>query len=458
MPPTKHLSRVMLKFRDAVNLPYADDIGAVIESQGVGHWKALAQQFPGLRILRLYRSISTTDLAALVRRGETNDPTYHPPNFQTYFVVETASPAAAAQVWHELRAWPGVEHSYVEPAAQSPNPINPAAYAMNGGQGYEDPSPHGIGARCAWTHPGGDGTGQAVIDLETGWTLDHDDFSAHHPTLLFGAIEPADASHGTSVLGIMSAVGNFAGIIGIAPNVQSVNVVSYKRDGTSEPTTDTIPDAIACAVQHLVLGNVLLLEVELNFLPCEFDLACAAAIRLATAAGISVIEAAGNGNQNLDTSLDSAGNLLFPGTPGSDSLAVIVASATTTVPHTRRANSNFGKRVNCYAWGDSVLTSASTGPSDLASHTNVPEFANTSAASAIIAGSALSVQGMRQAAGLPRLGPADLRAALMAGTPSADPIGVMPDLCAIGNTMLRHLPTDVPGQPRHVAGKPRVPF
>lgn len=446
--------RVLLKFRDTVQLPYADDIGNDIEQQGIGLWRQLEQQHPGMRILRLYRSIDEVQLKRLVERAVAHDHGYQPPNFLTFFVIELPAAVLSTDLARTLRTWPLVEFAYDEPEAHAPTAVNPGSYALNPYQSYQDAAPIGIDARCAWNIPGGDGQGQTVIDLEAGWTLDHDDFVAHLPTLLFGAIEDSERSHGTSVLGVICAVGNPAGIVGIAPNVQAVNVVSYKRDRASDPVPATIPEAIAQAALNLSAGNVLLVEVELGFYPCETDPSCFAAIRLATAAGICVVEPAGNAGKSLDLFMDAAGHPVLSRVPGNtwfqDSFAIIVAAASTVAPHTRKGNSNFGTRIDCYAWGDSVATSSSTGAGDKSSHTVPPEFVNTSAAAAIITGAALSVQGMREAAGLPRFDPAGLRATLGTGTGSTDPIGVMPDLCAIGSSITVKTTEARPAAPTHL--------
>ncbi|MBK6643574.1 MAG: hypothetical protein IPG39_21250 [Bacteroidetes bacterium] len=46
--------------------------------------------------------------------------------------------------------------------------------------------PWGIDARYAWTFTGGDGAGVSFIDMERGWTFDHEDLNAHGITLLHG--------------------------------------------------------------------------------------------------------------------------------------------------------------------------------------------------------------------------------------------------------------------------------
>jgi hypothetical protein len=66
-----------------------------------------------------------------------------------------------------------------------------------------------------------------------------------------------------------------------------------------------------------------------------------------------------------------------------------VAAATSRNPHARLNESNFGSRIDCYAWGENIRTTWH--------HPGDPpyaDFGGTSGASAIIAGAALSVQGI----------------------------------------------------------------
>ena len=87
---------------------------------------------------------------------------------------------------------------------------------------------------------GGDGAGQRIIDLERGWTFDHEDLTAHGITLINGAVLDTSRPHGTSVFGEMIAVDNTVGCVGIAPNVASAMASSY--------STSTIPNAIIAAI------------------------------------------------------------------------------------------------------------------------------------------------------------------------------------------------------------------
>ena len=116
-----------------------------------------------------------------------------------------------------------------------------------------------------------------------------------------------------------------------------------------------------------------------------------------------------------------------------DSGAILVGAATSTSPHVRMGFSNFGSRLDCYAWGENVntLTSNDSGATDLYTAT----FNGTSSASPIITGATLIVQGIVEAGFGYRLSPRQMRNILSApatGTasnnPPVDRIGVMPDL------------------------------
>jgi hypothetical protein len=180
-------------------------------------------------------------------------------------------------------------------------------------------------------------------------------------------------------------------------------------------------------------------------MPSVFNL-----IQAATAAGIIVIEAAGNFDEtgvNLDQYQDSSDHFIFNPT-FRDSGAIMVGAATSRSPHKRYPGSNFGARVNCFAWGENVTTCLSnvSGSTDRYRR----DFGHTSAATAIIAGVAASVQGMAEQNLRRRLSPRQMRnilsdreigtlsaGDLAAGGAKVDLIGVMPDLHAISERALR---------------------
>jgi len=405
---------VVVQFRPEYRIPYEDGAEKAIESLNIGAWRRLATAFPGITLKRLLRSTKAPQLERLIERAKKNDPEYQPGHFFGYFFVETNQPTNLRDLVKALRAWESVKVAYVDIPAPDPV-VNAADDPRSPNQGYLDPAPDGIDAEYAWGFPGGDGAGQRLIDLERGWTLNHEDIDAHGATLLHGAQRDLSRAHGTAVLGEVCAVDNTVGCVGIVPNIGDVDVVSFHES--------TRVDAIIAALGSMVFGDVLLLEAQVTVdgvlllgpieaFDAEFD-----AIRLATALGIIVVEAGGNGTDNgsapplaMDTFTDPAGRQIF--NPGSadfrDSGAIIVTAATSAAPHTRLVWAPHGQRIDCYAWGENIntLNSNSTGSTNLYQTT----FGGTSGASPIITGAVLAIQGMAQAALGFRFSPRQMRA------------------------------------------------
>ena len=437
--------RVVVKFRDHIELPYQDGVEKFIQRLQLGPWERLSTQFPGITLKRLYTSVKPEQIRRLIDRATEVDREFRPPNLLSYFVVDAPPGVDPEELARALQSWPLVEKAYFDPPGSDPV-VNAADDPRSVNQGYLDPAPDGIDAEFAWGFTGGDGAGVAVIDLEQGWTLNHEDLNAHGATLLHGTIRSASRPHGTSVLGEICAVDNARGCVGICPNVASVNVVSYFGS--------TRPDAMLKAIASLDFGDVLLLEAQVTItgfanMPIEVLDAEFATMRLATALGIVVVEAAGNGGNDLDTYEDGVGNRIFNrGAAGfRDSGAIMVGAASSTTPHTRLDFSNYGSRIDCYAWGENVNTCNSTSAGSTTIYT--ASFNGTSSASPIITGAALSLQGIAGASLSGRFSPKQLRAILSDpanGTESDDPlvdrIGVMPDLRAIIEDVL-NVATDV---------------
>ena len=100
--------------------------------------------------------------------------------------------------------------------------------------------------------------------------------------------------------------------------------------------------------------------------------------------------------------------------------------------------SNYGSRIDSYAWGDSIVTcgDGNLAGSGVNSYRN--NFGGTSGAAAIIAGCALLVQGLHFAQKQSLLSPTEMREMLCnpntgikPGGTVAGQIGVMPDLRAV---------------------------
>jgi hypothetical protein len=269
------------------------------------------------------------------------------------------------------------------------------------------------------------------IDIEQGWKLDHERNNIK-PLPLTGINEKNWEDHGAAVLGIITG-GNNNIDFGITPDAAGYVISQWRPDGSPNDA-----DAILSAISYLNYGDIILIESQsyhsntLNKLwPVEIHEASFQAIRLATALGIIVIEAAGNGDlysrigNDLDMFSSNGKRILYPaGNDFNDSGAILVAAASNELPHTRNISSNYGSRINCYAWEESLAD------------VHLMKLRGTSGASAIIAGAAIAIQSISVAKNNLRLSPQQMREIFsndLYGTASAnghvnDKIGVMPDL------------------------------
>lgn len=445
---------VVVKFHDQVPVPRESGGEPQPPDERLGPWEDLRAGFGELRLRRVFTSIRTDRLHVLVDRARELDSTYQPANFGAYFAVDARPGTDLDALAKVLTSWDTVEVAYVD--RPGPDPVvNALDDPRSSNQGYLDPAPDGIDAEYAWGFAGGDGAGQRIVDLERGWTFNHEDLTVHGATLLHGTLLDSSRGHGTSVLGQLCAADNTLGCVGIAPNVDSVDVVSFHGS--------TRPDAIVAALDSLSFGDVLLLEAQVwvpgfpNLLgPIEILDADYEAIRLATALGVIVVEAGGNGTNNgsppplaLDTYTNGAGLAILNRDPANpdfrDSGAIIVTAATSAAPHARLAYGPHGRRIDCYGWGQNIDTCDSNDAGATALYRT--NFGGTSGASPIVAGAALSVQGMAEAQLGFRFSPRQMRALLSDPATNTQPaatettqIGVMPDLRGIIDSVLQLSP------------------
>jgi len=311
---------------------------------------------------------------------------------------------------------------------------------------YLDPAPVGIDARWAWTRPGGNGFGVRIVDIEWNWRVTHEDLESTVGTVSCFVPGNPEREHGTAVLGELVAGRNGYGLTGIA-HAAAVNLVTDWPVGLSY----SVARAVECASGLLDPGDVMLIEAQTygprdrdgdgtnDYVPVEWDAAEFAAISVATASGIVVLEPAGNGAEDLDDPI--FGNAF--NRAHRDSGAILVGAASTTWgpgPDLSRIDfSTYGSRVDIQGWGDDVGT---TGYGDYFSGGGDPNqyyteiFSGTSAATPMGAGAAAAIQGVQKACGGPPLTPAAVRSLLVATgtaqTPGPYPghIGPRPNLRA----------------------------
>jgi hypothetical protein len=370
-----------------------------------------------------------------------------------------------------LRALPFLDGAYVKPADALPVRAMPAPRASRDGaetpdftarQGYLDAAPTGVDAAAAWAVPGGRGAGVHVIDVEGGWDFEHEDLRVNKGGVVSGVPyrERYWRDHGTAVLGVIAGDANGFGVTGIAPETR-VSAASHRGRGTAA--------AIFDATEVLNPGDVVLVEAhrpgprfafaprpdQRGYIPVEWWPDDLAVIQHAARKGVIVVEAAGNGAEDLDDPLYDQPATGFPRTwvnplrRAVDSGAILVgAGAPPPGTHGRDVHgpdrsrlefSNHGAIVDAQGWGREVTTTGYgdlQGGSEHRAYTDL--FSGTSSASPVVVGALACVQGVLRASSRPPLTALQARAMLRAcGSPQQDrrdtpasqtPIGPRPDL------------------------------
>ena len=372
--------------------------------------------------------------------------------------------------------------AYIKPGAQpaahlndmapAPQEAPPASPDFASRQGYLDAAPGGVEARWAWTQAGGRGTGIRIIDVEGAWRFTHEDLTGNQGGVVGGTMSTDIGwrNHGTAVVGEFSGDVNSFGVLGIAADAVVSAISIFGGLGSA--------GAINAAAARLGAGDVLLIElhrpgprfnfaarndqrgyIAIEWWPDDF-----VAIRNAVNRGIIVVEAAGNGAENLDDAIYQNPAAGFPAgwtnpfrRSNRDSGAIVVgAGAPPAGTHGRNHGadrsrldfSNFGALIDAQGWGREVTTA---GYGDLQGGTNedlwyTDTFSGTSSASPIIVGVAAALQGMARARGVPVLTPVQFRNCLRTtgsaqqdepGRPATQRIGNRPNLrqlsvCAFG--------------------------
>jgi hypothetical protein len=475
-PAPAHTGRVVLRLSAGVvaliaqrarnNLP---DLLTLEDAVGVLSLGALATAlagYPGVVSRRAIRNSSTLENVSWeeAAAGSGFAPRH---SLISYFILDprkVLDPADLPQLLADLNAAkPDVDLAYREvnmiPAKSWA--VDPTNEKLAPQQGYLNNKPQGIGVNNATVWGALDGSGVGFVDLENGWILAHQDLpvAALNPQPIENQNDKFDEDHGAAVLGIVVGQQNGMGIVGIAPKARFLGVVS-QIVSIKEDRWDLI-GAIRAAGTVLKKGDVLLLEVHTaTGYPVEVEDQAFDAITVASGNGIIVIEAAGNGTASgtprdldkplplLDKDDASPPRSLNPddkvkGTFADSGAILVSACKSATRPngtHRRVSYASYGKRVDCYAWGDNVVTAGFGDLSETKKANRYTELFNgTSSAAAIIAGAAILIQQMAQQQGGPPLTPVQLRARLSdprQGTPIEGfqpprQIGLMPDLEAI---------------------------
>lgn len=415
------------------------------------------------------------------------------PDLSLYYRAEVPDDAQMDEVAAALNDDPRIAGAYIKPPAELPDRDD---YALNTQlpcplevplttpdfserQGYLGAAPAGIEARYAWEWPGGRGANVRIIDIEGAWRFSHEDLLQNQGGVVGGAT-PSDRhwrDHGTAVLGAFSGDGNSVGITGICPdaNVRAISIFGEDMGSAA---------AIRRAASALSPGDIILIELHRagplhgfvprgdqgGYIPVEWWPDDFAAIREATSRGILVVEAAGNGAEDLDAPIYDTGRRGFPSSwsnpfkrgrdPSAPDSGAILVGAGAPPPGTHGRNlhgpdrsrlefSNYGSRVDAQGWGREVTT---TGYGDLQGgscedYWYTDQFSGTSSASPIIVGVLACLQGILRERGAPLLTPATARELLRScgslqrdapGRPATQRIGTRPNLRELIARLLPH--------------------
>ncbi|HEV2915075.1 MAG TPA: S8 family serine peptidase [Pyrinomonadaceae bacterium] len=241
-----------------------------------------------------------------------------------------------------LRELSTVKAAYIKPGAEPPiidhgielsDGLDPGEITgdFSEFQVYLNPAAEGgIDVCSAWEMEGGRGAGVNIVDVEGAWRFSHEDLLENQSGVI-GGIPIAKRgwrNHGTAVIGIISGDPNDFGITGICPDA-NLRAISVFGDSAGGPVAGwSSAAAIRLAADALQPGDIMLIELhrpgpranfkerddERGYIPVEWWPCDMAAIRYATSRGIIVVEAGGNGNQNLSDDIYDQ-NPTFPNGP-----------------------------------------------------------------------------------------------------------------------------------------------
>jgi hypothetical protein len=391
------------------------------------------------------------------------------PYLQNFYEVPATNHDQAVQLATEIKTKMSNVVTEVIPVPAAVPALGPASAVPSGGdrptpdlrslQGYLGPGPDGCNVYFAWQFPGGDGQGVTVVDIEGGWRLSHECLANVRFNLWAGEVSdtPAWIEHGTAVAGMLASPREGEGISGISPAAR-VGMVSIFEKG--DASDQRIANTIFKAMDLVNPGDVMLLELQRpgpatnfqpdenqkGYLPLSYWPDIRAAISRVVAKGVCVIEVGGNGGEDLDSptyegrfdqsKVDSGSIMVGAGAPPGNAFGA---------PRSRLDFSNYGRRLDCQAWGQVVTTAGFGdlwGGPDNPNRAYTGQFMGTSSAAPIIAGIVACLQGRhRLVHGVP-IPPANVRTALnVCGWPQAvvpnisanQHIGAQPDLVALFN-------------------------
>ena len=217
----------------------------------------------------------------------------------------------------------------------------------------------GLNMQYAWDL-GLKGSGIRVRDVEYGFNKNHEDLNEVNAFLAEGMTISSSATidyteHGTPVFGIIMADAGSYGITGLANEAtEMVLFPEWQESGYNRIY------AVNQSIQNSTVGDVIIFEMQENgatsseadYVPAEYNSVVWDLTKAATDSGIVIVAAAGNGNQDLDSSLYFA--YLNRGNSG----AILVGAGTPDLNHNRFLGQNwgstYGSRIDVQGWAQNI--------------------------------------------------------------------------------------------------------
>jgi len=338
----------------------------------------------------------------------------------------------------ELNPLTPIHPPFIDIPPKTPN------YQQN--QTYIQANP-GVNMQYAWNQ-GVFGQGISVRDVEYGMSVTHEELTDpkfSNQLALHSAVTPDFIDHGTAVAGIIAADNGSYGITGMQHGIPEYKV--YPEYSVIQGYNRLF--AVNSAINQSTAGDVILFELQMyganystnspNYVPAEYTNSIWDVTKAATSAGIHIVAAAGNGDQNLDHS-----SYLSYNNRG-DSGALIVGAGTSTTAHSRLSFSTYGQRLNVQGWGVNVLT---TGYGNYALLGNDPNqsytmFSGTSSATPVVASCVIALLSRAKQSNY-NLSPAEVRSILVStgipqGGNTAQKIGPLPNMMSALNYLDNYL-------------------
>lgn len=433
-------ARILVKFRDGMHVTAAD---------GRLHW-ARGEAAPAARAAAV-KSWAPHHLAPgdeLERQRALAQQYWNVPlpDLRLEFIALLAPGADLAAAIDALRADPAVD--YALPVPRPAAPPFPPNYRNN--QGYLNNPAVGIGGSEFQTWPGGTGQHVRVCDIEYSWNYSHQDL----PAMTHLGLPPVDpfgsTNHGTAVMGVIGSRSNSWGTTGAVYHAALYTAAANTAAGFS------VASAVTTAAAGLRPGDAMLIEQQMSgpngsgiYVPVEWYRPTYNAIRQAVGAGVIVVEAAGNGGENLDAPIFSTGNGgHYPFLLQNDSGAIIVGAGAapasfggSNTDRSRLSFSCYGATVDLQGWGERVTTTGYGGlySAEGVNYYYTSTFNGTSSATPVVTSAACALQSIHKHVTLGQLlTPAQVRDLLVAtgspqqsgSNPASQHIGPRPNVPA----------------------------